>query len=140
VWPDDRPVFVRISGTDWLSDRASWTVEQSARLADVLAADGADLIDVSSGGIVPDSSPEWVGPNYQLSLAEHVRENSAGIAVGTVGGITTAQQADGVVRNDRADLAIVGREFLRDPYFALHAAQELDQEAPVPRQYYRGFN
>jgi 2,4-dienoyl-CoA reductase-like NADH-dependent reductase (Old Yellow Enzyme family) len=141
VWPDDRPVFVRISGTDWLSDRASWTVEQSARLADVLAADGADLIDVSSGGIVPDSSPEWVGPNYQLSLAEHVREHSDGIVVGTVGGITTAQQADAVVRNDRADLAIVGRKFLRDPYFGLHAARELgegDRNEP-PVQYSRGF-
>jgi len=142
VWPDDRPVFVRLSGTDWLPDRDAWTVEQSARLADLLAEDGADLVDVSSGGIVPESSPEWAGPNYQLSLAEHVRENSASdIAVGTVGGITTAQQADGIVRNGRADLAIVGREFLRDPYFGLHAARHLgdgDRNEP-PVQYSRAF-
>jgi 2,4-dienoyl-CoA reductase-like NADH-dependent reductase (Old Yellow Enzyme family) len=141
VWPEGRPVFVRISGTDWLPERDSWTVEQSARLADALADDGADLIDVSSGGIVPESSPEWVGPNYQLSLAEHVREHSSGIAVGTVGGITTAEQADAVVRNDRADLAIVGREFLRNPYFGLQAARDLgdgDRNEP-PVQYSRAF-
>ncbi|WP_372479444.1 NADH:flavin oxidoreductase/NADH oxidase [Halomicrobium sp. HM KBTZ05] len=141
VWPDDRPVFVRLSGTDWLPDRESWTVEQSARLADALAKDGADLIDVSSGGIVPESAPDWVGPNFQLSLAEYVRENSSGVAVGTVGGITTAQQADAIVRNDRADLAIVGREFLRNPYFGLHAARELgagDRNEP-PAQYQRAF-
>jgi 2,4-dienoyl-CoA reductase-like NADH-dependent reductase (Old Yellow Enzyme family) len=142
VWPDDRPVFVRVSGTDWLDDRESWTVDQSARLADRVHEAGADLIDVSSGGILPESSPKWVGPNYQLSLAEHVREHSdSGIAVGTVGGITTAQQADAIVRNERADLAIVGRAFLRDPYFGLHAAADLDaldrNEPPV--QYRRGF-
>ena len=141
-WPDENPVFVRISGTDWLDDRPSWTVEASARLADALGDEGADLIDVSSGGIVPESSPEWVGPNYQLALAEHVREESdRDIAVGTVGGITTAQQADAVVRNERADLAIVGREFLRDPYFGLHAAEELGalDRNPEPVQYSRAF-
>jgi 2,4-dienoyl-CoA reductase-like NADH-dependent reductase (Old Yellow Enzyme family) len=142
VWPEGKPVFVRISGTDWLEDRESWTVEQSARLADQLQEVGADLIDVSSGGIVPDSSPEWVGPNFQLSLAEHVREHSdSDIAVGTVGGITTAEQADAILRNDRAELAIVGRKFLRDPYFGLHAAQELGEgeRNEPPAQYYRGF-
>jgi len=141
AWPDERPVFVRLSGTDWLPDRESWTVEQSARLADLLADDGADLVDISSGGIVPESSPEWAGPNYQLSLAEHVRANSSGIAVGTVGGITTAQQADAIVRNERAELAIVGREFLRNPYFGLHAARGLgegDRNEP-PVQYSRAF-
>ncbi|MFC7199482.1 NADH:flavin oxidoreductase/NADH oxidase [Halospeciosus flavus] len=142
VWPEEKPVFVRISGTDWLEGRDSWTVEQSARLADDLYECGADLIDVSSGGISPDSSPDWVGPNYQLALAEHVRENrQTDVAVGTVGGITTAEQADAIVRNERADLAIVGREFLRDPYFGLHAAQELDaldrNEEPI--QYHRAF-
>jgi 2,4-dienoyl-CoA reductase-like NADH-dependent reductase (Old Yellow Enzyme family) len=140
VWPDDRPVFVRLSGTDWLDDRDSWTVDQTARLADRLHDDGADLIDVSSGGITPDSSPPWTGPSYQVALAEHVREaTDSDVAVATVGGITTAEGADEVVRNGRADLAVVGREFLRDPYFGLHAARELDaaDRNPEPVQYSR---
>jgi 2,4-dienoyl-CoA reductase-like NADH-dependent reductase (Old Yellow Enzyme family) len=141
VWPDDKPVFVRISGTDWLPERDSWTIEQSARLSSHLADEGADLIDVSSGGIAPGSSPEWVGPNYQLSLAEHIREHTDEIAVGTVGGITTPQQADAIIRNDRADLAIVGRQFLRDPYFGINAARELDtlERNEPPIQYRRVY-
>ncbi|SNZ17649.1 2,4-dienoyl-CoA reductase [Natronoarchaeum philippinense] len=142
VWPDDRPVFVRISGTDWLPDRESWTREQSARLADLLAEAGADLIDVSSGGLHPDQQLPAGGPNYQVPLAEHVgAESERDVGIGAVGGITTAQQADAVVRNGRADLAIVGREHLRDPYFALRAAKELDalDRIEVPKQYRRAF-
>ncbi|WP_247729622.1 NADH:flavin oxidoreductase/NADH oxidase [Halovivax limisalsi] len=138
----DRPVFVRISATDWLDDRASWDIEQSVRLADDLSDAGADLIDVSSGGINPDQAIESVGPNYQLRFAERIRnESDADVNVGTVGGITTAQQADAIIRNDRADLAIVGRKFLDDPYFPLHAARELGREdaVDVPVQYQRGF-
>ncbi|MFW6437308.1 MAG: NADH:flavin oxidoreductase/NADH oxidase [Halococcoides sp.] len=140
-WPDDRPVFVRISGTDWLPDRDSWTVEDSARLAGDLADCGADLIDVSSGGIAPDSHPSWTGPNYQLALAERVRE-ATDLAVGTVGGITTPEQAEAIVHDDRADLAIVGRAFLRDPYFGVHTAERLDarDRSPVPEQYERAFD
>ena len=141
-WPDGKPVFVRISATDCLEGRESWTVEDSARLADRLHEAGADLIDVSSGGIVPDSRPDYTGPNYQLRWAEHVREESeSDIAVGTVGGITTGEQAEAVVANDRADLAVVGREHLRDPYFTLHAARDLDatDELEGPPQYYRAF-
>jgi len=140
VWPDEKPVFVRISATDWLDERDSWTVDQSVRLADRLHDAGADLIDVSSGGIVPDSFPAYAGPNYQLRLAERVREESeSDIAVGAVGGITTAEQAEAVVANGRADLAIVGREHLRDPYFALHAAEKLGatDEIEGPVQYRR---
>ena len=142
VWPDDKPVFVRISATDWIDDRESWTVEQSARLADRLQEAGADLIDVSSGGVAPGSYPEQAGPNYQLPLAEGVREGGeSDIAIGTVGGITTPEQAEAVVANDRAELAIVGREHLRDPYFALHAAEALDatDEVEGPPQYRRAF-
>ncbi|MBP2252048.1 2,4-dienoyl-CoA reductase-like NADH-dependent reductase (Old Yellow Enzyme family), partial [Halarchaeum solikamskense] len=142
VWPAEKPVLVRLSGTDWIDDEESWTVEQSARLADLLHEAGADLIDVSSGGISPASFPDWTGPNYQLALAEHVRENAeSDIRVGTVGGVTTPEQGEAIVRNDRADLVIVGREFLRDPYFGLHAAHELGHEddVEVPAQYRRGF-
>ena len=142
VWPDEKPVFVRLSATDWLPDRDAWTVEDSVRLADDLAGVGADLVDVSAGGITPDSWPESTGPNYQLPYAERIRqETAADIAVGAVGGITTPEQAEAIVANDRADLAIVGREHLRDPYFTLHAAQALDatDEIEGPPQYRRAF-
>lgn len=139
---EDNAVFVRISATDWLDDRDSWDVNQSARLADDLYDAGADLIDVSSGGIHPDQNIEWTGPNYQLRFAEHIRnKRETNIKVGTVGGITSAEQADAIIRNDRADLVIIGRKFLRDPYFPLHAAQELgcEESVDVPVQYQRGF-
>lgn len=140
VWPDDEPVFVRVSASDWLPNRESWTVEDTARLAPLLAEAGADLIDVSSGGIHPDQRIPSTGPNYQVPYAERVAENTDAL-VGAVGGITEPAQADALIRNDRADLAIVGREHLRDPYFALHAAQELDavDRADVPVQYRRVF-
>jgi 2,4-dienoyl-CoA reductase-like NADH-dependent reductase (Old Yellow Enzyme family) len=142
VWPDDKPVFVRISATDWLPDRESWTVEDSVRLADDLSAVGADLIDVSAGGIHPDQELPATGPSYQVPYAERItRERDSDIAVGAVGGITDPAQADALVRNGRADLAILAREHLRDPYFSLHAARELDQAESVepPVQYQRGF-
>jgi len=142
VWPDDKPVFVRISGTDWLPDRDSWTVSDSARLADLLSEAGADLIDVSSGGIHPDQEIPRIGPNYQVGLAEGVREGSeSDVAIGAVGGITAPEQADALIGNGRADLAIVGREFLRDPYFPIRAAEALGatDRLQVPKQYERGF-
>lgn len=142
VWPDDDPLFVRISATDWLPDRESWDVSQSVRLADDLASLGVDLIDVSAGGIHPDQQIPSTGPGYQERYARRVKQDSdEDVAVGAVGGITTAEQADALVRNERADLAIVGREHLRDPYFALHAAQELDRldDVEVPVQYHRAF-
>ncbi|MFB6150329.1 MAG: NADH:flavin oxidoreductase/NADH oxidase [Haloarculaceae archaeon] len=142
VWPDDAPVFVRISATDWLDDRDSWTVEQSVRLADRLHEVGADLIDVSTGGIHPDGHPDRAGPNYQVRFAERISEETErDVAVGAVGGITTPEQAEAVVANGRADLAIVGREFLRDPYFPLRAAEALDvtDEVDAPPQYRRAL-
>jgi 2,4-dienoyl-CoA reductase-like NADH-dependent reductase (Old Yellow Enzyme family) len=141
AWPDDRPVFVRLSATDWLPDRESWTVEDTAGGAGDLAAVGADLIDVSAGGIHPDQQVPDAGPHYQVPYAERVREATDGVAVGAVGGITTPEGADEVVRNGRADLAILGREHLCDPYFTLHAARELGQEdaVDVPDQYDRAF-
>jgi 2,4-dienoyl-CoA reductase-like NADH-dependent reductase (Old Yellow Enzyme family) len=142
VWPDDRPLFVRISATDWLPDRDSWTVEDSIRLAGDLGPLGVDLIDVSAGGIHPNQRIPSTGAGYQERYARRVKEESEGsIAVGAVGGITTPEQADALVRNERGDLAIVGREHLRDPYFALHAAQRLDRldAVEVPVQYRRAF-
>jgi 2,4-dienoyl-CoA reductase-like NADH-dependent reductase (Old Yellow Enzyme family) len=136
VWPDGKPLFVRISATDWLPDRESWTVEQSARLAPLLMEAGADLVDVSSGAISPDQEIPHTGPGYQLPLAEAVAEGGD-VPVGAVGGITTPEHADAVVRNGRADLVIVGREHLRDPYFSLHAADDLGVDVEWPPQYRR---
>ncbi len=142
VWPDDKPVFVRISATDWLDDQESWTVEDSVRLAPMLDEIGVDLLDVSAGGISPGSAPDAAGPGYQVPLAETIkREADVDMAIGAVGGIKSAEQADALVRNGRADVAIIGREHLRDPYFTLHAAAELGREDAVepPVQYQRGF-
>ncbi len=139
---DNRLVFVRISATDWLDDRDSWDIEQSITLSDDLYDAGVDLIDVSSGGIHPDQTVDWVGPNYQLRFAERIRnESDTDVTVATVGGITAAEQADAIIRNDRADLAVIGRKFLNDPYFPLHAAVELGRTdaIDVPVQYRRGF-
>lgn len=142
VWPDDKPVFVRISGTDWLPDQASWTIEESVELADHLHEIGADLIDVSSGELHPDEQLPDAGSISQLPLAEQVREESeSDIAAGAVGGITDAKQAEAIIANDRADLTIIGREHLRDPYFSLNAAQTLDatDEIQGSPQYRRAF-
>jgi 2,4-dienoyl-CoA reductase-like NADH-dependent reductase (Old Yellow Enzyme family) len=137
VWPEEKPVFVRISATDWLPDRDSWDLDQSTRLAPLLADAGADLVDVSSGGIHPDQRISNTGPGYQVPFAERVKE-AADVAVGAVGGITEAEHADALIRNGRADLAIVGREHLRNPYFALEAAHELGEDVEWPVQYRRG--
>ncbi len=135
---DGAAVFVRLSATDWLPDRESWTVDQSVRLADRLTEDGADLIDVSTGGIHPEQHIPNPGPGYQIPFAERIREETdADVLVGAVGGIRTPEQADELVRNERADLAIVGREFLRDPYFPLRAADALDGELEWPIPYRR---
>ncbi|MFB9804180.1 NADH:flavin oxidoreductase/NADH oxidase [Haladaptatus pallidirubidus] len=137
IWPDDKPVFVRISATDWLPERDSWTVSDSVRLADRLS-DVADLIDVSAGGLHPDQRIPSSGPNYQVPYAERIREQTD-LPVGAVGGISEPAQADALIRNERADLAIVGREHLRDPYFTLHAAEALGAEDRIewPQQYRR---
>ncbi|AEH37866.1 NADH:flavin oxidoreductase/NADH oxidase [Halopiger xanaduensis] len=138
VWPDEKPIFVRISGTDWVEDRESWDIDQSVRLAGDLAELGVDLLDVSSGGLHPDQQVPG-GPNFQVPLAEAVREGTDDLAVGAVGGVTEPEQADALVRNGRADLVLVGREFLRDPYFGLRAAGELEGDAAEkwPVQYRR---
>jgi 2,4-dienoyl-CoA reductase-like NADH-dependent reductase (Old Yellow Enzyme family) len=140
VWPDDKPIFVRISASDWLPDRESWDVDQSARLASELADLGVDLLDVSSGGIHPDQELPRSGPGYQVPYAEAIREEVAGeMAVGAVGGITAPEHAEALIANERADMAIIGREHLRDPYFSLHAAETLGDEDAVewPVQYRR---
>jgi 2,4-dienoyl-CoA reductase-like NADH-dependent reductase (Old Yellow Enzyme family) len=141
TWPDGKPVFVRLSATDWMGENA-WTLEDTVRLSGLLAEDGADLIDVSAGGVHRDQDIPHTGPHYQVPYAEAVREtHGENVAVGAVGGITTPEGANEVVLNDRADVAILAREHLRDPYFTLTAASELGaiDRVDVPDQYTRGF-
>jgi len=137
VW--EKPLFLRISATDWIDDRPSWTVEDSVRLAKELSH-AVDVVDVSSGGVDPERSPPHAGANYQVPLAEAVREGSDAM-VCAVGGITSPEQADALVRNGRADLVAVARQFLREPYLGLNAARTLDQRDAVrwPPQYERSI-
>jgi 2,4-dienoyl-CoA reductase-like NADH-dependent reductase (Old Yellow Enzyme family) len=129
------PVFVRISATDWLED--GWSVDDSIRLAALLREAGVDLVDCSSGGIVP-SAPIPVGTGFQTPLAAAVR-SGARIATGAVGLITSPQQADHIIRSGQADVVLLARELLRDPYWPYHAARSLGVELPSPDQYARAW-
>ncbi|HEX3436940.1 MAG TPA: NADH:flavin oxidoreductase/NADH oxidase [Pseudacidobacterium sp.] len=132
-WTHDRPLFIRISATDWAD--GGWNLQESIRLSTDLRRRNVDLIDVSSGGLVPGVKIP-VGPGYQTHFAEQIRRQS-GIATGTVGMITEPAQADHILRTGQADLVFMAREFLRDPYWALHAADDLGQKISWPAQYLR---
>ena len=133
VWPEGNPLFVRISATDWVE--GGWDVEQSVVLAKMVGPLGVDLIDCSSGGNVP-AAKIPVGPGYQVPFAEEIRRR-AGILTGAVGMITTPEQADTILREGKADMVLLAREFLRQPYFPLVAGQQLGQAVPWPVQYVR---
>lgn len=137
VWPKDLPIAVRISATDWIEQ--GWTVDDSVWLSKKLSQAGIDIIDVSSGGTVP-GAKIVSGPGYQLPFASAIkREMRDTLFVGTVGMITNAEQSETILANSDADLVFVGREFLRNPYFPLKAAQKLRSEIPVPKQYELAF-
>jgi 2,4-dienoyl-CoA reductase-like NADH-dependent reductase (Old Yellow Enzyme family) len=131
--PNHLPLLVRISATDWME--GGWTIEDSVELAKVLKAEGADLIDTSTGGNVPHAKIPST-PGYQVEFAERIRRE-AGVATGAVGLITTAAQAEEIVASGQADLVLLAREELRDPYFPLHAAHELGADVAWPVQYER---
>jgi 2,4-dienoyl-CoA reductase-like NADH-dependent reductase (Old Yellow Enzyme family) len=133
VWPEELPLLVRISATDWMP--GGWDADQSVELCRALRGLGVDLVDVSSGGLLPTAKVP-VGPGYQTGFAERIRRE-AGIATGAVGMITAPEQADHVVRTGQADLVLLARELLRDPHFPLRAAKALGHEGPWPRQYLR---
>ncbi|HVT90727.1 MAG TPA: NADH:flavin oxidoreductase/NADH oxidase [Tepidisphaeraceae bacterium] len=137
VWPEDKPFTVRISCTDW-ADRG-WDLQQSIELARRLKAEGVDLIDCSSGGVVPYAKVQ-VGPGYQVPFSDAIR-NQAHIATAAVGIITEPQQADEIIRSGKADLVLLARQMLRDPYWPIHAAHALDEQkrAHVPPQYGRAM-
>ncbi|HVJ08611.1 MAG TPA: NADH:flavin oxidoreductase/NADH oxidase [Acidisarcina sp.] len=132
-WPLELPLFIRISATDWVE--GGWSTEESVKLARLLKDHGVDLVDASSGGVVPNAKIP-VGPGYQVPFAERIRREG-GIPTGTVGMITSAQQADQIVLNGQADMVLLARELLRDPYWPLHAAVELKQSIAWPPQYLR---
>ncbi len=133
IWPEELPLLVRLSATDWVP--GGWDVEESIQLCRRLAELGVDLIDVSSGGTSP-AAVVPAGPGYQSAFAERIRRE-AGIRTGAVGLITSPEQADHVIRTGQADLVLLARELLRDPYFALRAARVLGADGPWPRQYLR---
>ena len=131
--PNACRLFVRISATDW--KEGGWDLEQAVELARRLRARGVDLVDCSSGGAVQDQQIA-VGPGYQVPFAERIRRD-AGVPTGAVGLITRAEQADGIISHGQADVVLLARELLRDPYWPLHAADQLDQKVPWPPQYLR---
>jgi len=131
--PERCPLFVRISSTDWVE--GGWDIQQSVELARLLLALGVDVIDCSSGGNL-EKAEIPIGPGYQTPFAERIRRE-ANIATAAVGMITAPAQADQIIRNGQADIVLLAREMLRDPYWPAHAAQELGQVAPWPRQYLR---
>ncbi|HZZ39119.1 MAG TPA: NADH:flavin oxidoreductase/NADH oxidase [Acidobacteriaceae bacterium] len=133
VWPRERPLFVRISATDYTE--GGWDLPQSIRLAGLLRERGVDLVDVSSGGNVA-AAQVSVGPGYQTSFSEAIR-SQAGIPTGAVGMITDPAQAAHILRTGQADLIFIAREFLRDPYWPLHAAAALGETGSWPVQYLR---
>jgi 2,4-dienoyl-CoA reductase-like NADH-dependent reductase (Old Yellow Enzyme family) len=133
VWPPDLPLWVRISATDWAE--GGWDVEQSVELARLLASLGVDLVDCSSGGLVPGVKIP-TGPGYQVEFAERVRRE-AGVATGAVGLITSPEQANDIVASGRADVVLMARQLLRDPYWPLRAAKALGASVEWPVQYLR---
>lgn len=134
IWPQELPLFFRISATDWL-DGDGWTGDDTVRFAHVLKEHGVDLLDVSSGGNAP-KAPIPVGPGYQVPFAARVRAET-GLPVAAVGLITEPEQAEKIVANGEADAVLLGRELLRNPSWARHAARELGGQVHVPDQYHR---
>ncbi len=133
IWPERLPLFLRISSTDYLPD--GWDLEASVHLSVLVKHLGVDLIDCSSGGLMPNVRIP-VGPGYQVTFAETIRKET-GIMTGAVGLITTAAQADEIIVTGKADMILMARQSLRNPYFPLTAAKELGEESEWPVQYLR---
>lgn len=133
LWPAEKPVFVRISATDWTE--GGWDLPQSVEFAKKLKEIGIDLIDCSSGAIIPHVKIP-AGPGYQVPFSEAIKKET-GILTGTVGMITDPQQAEEIIASGKADAVLIARELLRNPYWPLHAASKLGVEIPWPKQYER---
>lgn len=135
VWPESYPLWVRISVTDWVDK--GWDIEQSIALSDKLKSVGVDVIDCSSGGTIPGINIPF-GPGYQTEFAERIRRE-ANIQTGAVGLITSPEQADHIIRTGQADIVLLGRELLRNPYWPHKAAKQLGQDKLWPVQYQRAW-
>jgi 2,4-dienoyl-CoA reductase-like NADH-dependent reductase (Old Yellow Enzyme family) len=137
VWPDDLPLGARLSCTDWVD--GGWTAEDSVALSRQLRAESVDLVDCSSGGLVPDARIPAT-PGYQVPFARQIRAQ-AGVPTAAVGLITEPAQADAIIQTGDADLVFLARAMLRDPYWPLHAASALDEpeRRRIPKQYLRAF-
>jgi len=133
TWPENLPMFVRISATDWVD--GGWDVEQSIEFCRQLKELGVDLIDCSSGGLVPDATIP-IKPGFQVPLATEIK-NKLDIATGAVGLITDPEQAEQIIATEQADAVLLGRKLLSDPYWPLHAAQTLKENVIWPVQYER---
>jgi 2,4-dienoyl-CoA reductase-like NADH-dependent reductase (Old Yellow Enzyme family) len=133
VWPERLPLFVRISATDWAD--GGWNPDESVELAKRLREHGVDLVDASSGGLVPNAKIP-AAPGFQVGFAARIRRE-AGIATAAVGLITEPAQANAIVAEGEADLVFLARAMLRDPYWPVHAAATLGEQASWPKQYLR---
>ncbi|NJY62887.1 NADPH dehydrogenase NamA [Salinimicrobium sp. CDJ15-81-2] len=132
-WPQELPLFIRISATDWA--QGGWNEEESVKLAKILKERGVDLVDCSSGGLVPDVTIP-VKKKYQVPFSEKIKAE-AGIMTAAVGLITTPEEAEEVLQNEQADMIFIGREMLRNSYFPMEAAKQLDYDLEWPKQYQR---
>ncbi len=132
VWPDSKPLFIRVSATDWVDD--GWSVEDTIRLAQVCRDLGVDLVDVSTGGNL--ATPIPVGPGYQVGFAQRVRQE-AGLPTAAVGLITDPYQAEQILRSGQADAVLIGREALRNPGWPEQAAAVLGVDTPMAPSYRR---
>jgi 2,4-dienoyl-CoA reductase-like NADH-dependent reductase (Old Yellow Enzyme family) len=133
--PDNLPLFVRISATDWIE--GGWDIDESVELAKLLGPLGVDLIDASSGGLSL-AQQVRLGPGYQVPFAERIRKE-ANIPTAAVGLITDAGQADAIIREGKADAVLIARASLRNPYWPIHAARQLGHDIAIPFQYQRGW-
>jgi 2,4-dienoyl-CoA reductase-like NADH-dependent reductase (Old Yellow Enzyme family) len=133
VWPQEYPLFVRISATDWIN--GGWEGDDSVRLGKLLETKGVDLLDCSTGGNISGVRIE-LKPMYQVPFAERIKKET-GLLSGAVGLITTAAECEQIIAEGKADVIFLARQLLRDPYFPLHAAKELGIDVPWPEQYLR---
>ena len=133
VWPAELPLFVRVSSSDWAD--GGWRAEDTVALAHHLSSVGVDLVDCSSGGIAP-GIPVPAGPGYQVPFSQRIKDTTP-MLTAAVGLITSPAQADQIIRNEQADLVLLARGMLRDPYWPLQAARALGHDVPWPNQYLR---
>ena len=133
VWPADHPLFVRVSSSDWAE--GGWRAEDTVALAHHLSSAGVDLVDCSSGGIAPGIAIPS-GPGYQVSFSQRIKDTTP-MLTAAVGFITAPAQADQIIRTEQADMVLLAREMLRDPYWPLRAARVLGHEVAWPNQYLR---